>query len=111
MGASMPDQDSPSLAKYLAKLERRALLSPEAREAFLAMPKQARDYAPYRDIVREGDRPTRASFIESGLISRYKTLRSGARQIMSFHIPGDFFLLTYNPHWLWSLTTVSERIR
>jgi CRP-like cAMP-binding protein len=85
----MSSQDSPSLSRYLDKMERRAPLSPAAREAFLALPKQVREYEAYRDIVREGDRPVRASFVESGLVSRYKTLRNGARQIMSFHIPGD----------------------
>jgi CRP-like cAMP-binding protein len=84
----MSDQTT-SLGKYLAKLERRLPLSPEAREAFLAIPTQARDYAPYQDVVREGDRTGRACLVETGMVSRYKTLRSGARQIMSFHIPGD----------------------
>jgi CRP-like cAMP-binding protein len=27
--------------------------------------------------------------VQSGLVSRYRTLRNGARQILSFHIPGD----------------------
>lgn len=79
----------PTLSKYLAKIERRTPLSPPAREAFLALPGELHDFAAYRDIIREGERPHRASFVESGLVSRYKTLRDGARQIMSFHIPGD----------------------
>ena len=85
----MTKRDQSTLAKYLAKIERRTALSPEAHDAFLAMPKVDHDYPRYRDIVKEGDRPERATFVESGLVSRYKTLRSGARQIMSFHIPGD----------------------
>lgn len=79
----------PTLTKYLAKIERRTPLSAPAREAFLSMPGQLHDFGSYRDIIREGERPVRASFVESGLVSRYKTLRDGARQIMSFHIPGD----------------------
>jgi CRP-like cAMP-binding protein len=79
----------PTLRRYLAKIERRAQLSSCAREAFLSIPGEVRDYIAYRDIIREGDRPRRASFVEFGLVSRYKTLRDGARQIMSFHIAGD----------------------
>lgn len=79
----------PSAAPYLAKLERRGALSDEGREALLALPAHSRTYETYRDIVKEHDRPTHCCFVESGLVSRYKTLRSGARQILSFHIPGD----------------------
>jgi CRP-like cAMP-binding protein len=39
--------------------------------------------------VREGERTDRRCLILSGLVSRYKTLRSGGTQIVSFHIPGD----------------------
>ena len=78
-----------SAARYLAKLERRGPLSDEARDALLALPAHSRTYETYRDIVKEGDRPTHCCFVETGLVSRYRTLRSGARQILSFHIPGD----------------------
>lgn len=78
-----------TLAKYLAKIERRLPLSIPAREAFLSMPGEVRSFPAYRDIIREGERPDRASFVESGLVSRYKTLRNGARQILSFQIAGD----------------------
>ena len=79
----------PTLAKYLEKIERRSPLSSSARDAFLSMPGEMQEFAPYRDIIREGDRPQRTAFVDTGLVSRYKTLRDGARQIMSFHIPGD----------------------
>ena len=74
---------------YLLRLEKRAPLSPPARAAFLALPTRERTFATYRDIVREGDRTTHSCFIQSGLVSRYKTLRNGARAIVSFHIRGD----------------------
>jgi len=74
---------------YLNKIEKRAPLSPAARAAFLALPTRERAFGTYRDIVREGDRTTHSCFIKSGLVSRYKTLRSGARAIVSFHIRGD----------------------
>ena len=78
---------SPSL--YLDKIERRAPLSAVARAAFLALPTREREFGTYRDIVREGERTTHCCFVKSGLVSRYKTLRSGARAIVSFHIAGD----------------------
>src|SRR5438034_114816 len=89
MGATMTDRSAPTLTKYLAKMERRSPLSMDARAAFLALPTQTRDFSAYKDIVREGDRPVRVCFVDRGLVSRYKTLRNGSRQIMSFHIPGD----------------------
>ncbi|WP_353204074.1 Crp/Fnr family transcriptional regulator [Sphingomonas sp.] len=78
-----------TLSKYLAKIERRVPLSLPAREAFLSMPAEIQDFVAYRDIVKEGDRPHRAFFVDKGLVSRYQTLRGGERQIMSFHIAGD----------------------
>lgn len=78
-----------AFAKYLAKLERRQALPEGARAALLAAPAQLRYFGTYQDIVREGERPGESCFVESGLVSRYRTLPSGSRQIVSFHIPGD----------------------
>ncbi|HEY5711206.1 MAG TPA: Crp/Fnr family transcriptional regulator [Allosphingosinicella sp.] len=77
------------MAKYLAKIEKRGPLPAAARKALLAVPTISRSLRPYQDLVREGDRPERCCFVETGLVSRYKALRNGARQILSFHIPGD----------------------
>ncbi len=85
----MKTPNTTPLALYLAKLERRAPLSDESREAMLALPYRLRTLEAYRDIIREGDRPTHCCLVVSGLVSRYKTLRNGSRQILSFHFPGD----------------------
>ncbi|MET0375299.1 MAG: Crp/Fnr family transcriptional regulator [Rhizorhabdus sp.] len=77
------------LASYVAKIERRAPLPEAARAALLALPTRIRQYATYHDIVREGDRTGECCFVAKGLVSRHRTLRSGSRQIVSFHIPGD----------------------
>jgi CRP-like cAMP-binding protein len=74
---------------YVAKLERRGALSAASREALTALPARRQSYSTYADIVSEGDRPVHCCFVESGLVSRYKTLRNGTRQIVSFHILGD----------------------
>jgi CRP-like cAMP-binding protein len=83
------DPAQATISLYLQKLERRGALSASAREALLALPTRQRAYSTYQDIVREGDRPTHCCFVQSGLVSRYKTLRNGSRQIVSFHIAGD----------------------
>jgi CRP-like cAMP-binding protein len=77
------------LALYLAKLERRSPLSEESREALLGLPSRLRPLEAYRDIIREGDRPAHCCLVVNGLVSRYKTLRNGSRQILSFHFAGD----------------------
>jgi CRP-like cAMP-binding protein len=55
----------------------------------LAVPARRRDYGTHQDVVREGDEPGHCCFVESGMVSRHKTLRDGNRQIVSFHIAGD----------------------
>ena len=42
-----------------------------------------------KDIVREGDRPTRSFVILSGFTCTYKVSQDGKRQIMTFGIAGD----------------------
>lgn len=43
-----------------------------------------------QDILSEGERPDHVHVIFEGWAARYKTLPSGARQIVAFLIPGDF---------------------
>lgn len=42
-----------------------------------------------QDIVREGDRPSQCFALLDGFVSTYKTTRTGKRQVMAFHVPGD----------------------
>lgn len=81
--------DASILLPYLAKIERRRSLSDRARKAFLALPLQMHSYDLYRDIMKEGDRPTRCCLIIDGVVSRYKVLKNGSRQINSFHFAAD----------------------
>lgn len=85
----MSDSDPLSTCLYLAKLQRRGAISPEAVAAFDGLPATRREFDTFRDIVREGQQTTHSCFLESGVVSRYRTLRNGARQILSFHIRGD----------------------
>jgi CRP-like cAMP-binding protein len=85
----MSIQPNSDLPYHLAKLMRRTPLSDRAQQAFLGLQARKEKFAAYRDIVREGDAVDRCCFVETGLVSRYKSLRNGGRQIVSFHVPGD----------------------
>ena len=80
---------TPSIAFYIDKLERHARLPDAARAALAAVDVRVEHFAAYRDVIRQGERPTRCCIVETGLVSRCRTLRSGARQIVSFHLRGD----------------------
>ena len=51
---------------------------------------QFREVGADQDLVREGDRPTQCILLVEGFAARYRTLSDGRRQILSFHVPGDF---------------------
>ena len=74
---------------YLAKLERRRSFSQNARAALAGLPTQLRVFGRAEDIVREGDEPHSSCLVQSGILSRYKSLPDGGRQIVSFSIAGD----------------------
>jgi CRP-like cAMP-binding protein len=67
----------------------RCTLSEDDRAAILALPYKLRslDHGAY--TVREGDLPLRCAVLVSGFAFRQKSTRSGARQILALHIPGD----------------------
>src|SRR3954451_9680388 len=78
-----------TLIPLIRKLQCEAILSQEEKEAVLDLPITIRQMPANHDIVREGDRPSQCCLVLEGWLCRYKILKSGARQIFSFHIPGD----------------------
>ncbi|MGZ8285842.1 MAG: Crp/Fnr family transcriptional regulator [Allosphingosinicella sp.] len=74
----------------IAKLETRAPLTAEDREALYDLYADARELGARRSIIREGDRPDHIHLVIEGWGARYKLLPDGARQITAFLIPGDF---------------------
>lgn len=59
-------------------------------------------------IVREGEEPASCGLILEGCAFRQKVVRNGARQIISFHFPGEFIdlqscLLAVNDHGVQAL--------
>ena len=78
------------LDRTIRKFERRAKLSDSDREALLGLPYRMSTAEPGRYIVREGAATDHSVLVVSGMAFRHKISLAGARQILSFHIPGDF---------------------
>jgi CRP-like cAMP-binding protein len=85
----MLEAANPAIITYITKLEARAPLPDDARAAMLGLATITKSVGAYHDLVQEGERPTRSCLVETGMVSRFKTLRNGSRQILSFHIAGD----------------------
>lgn len=81
----------PNTHQFVRKVESIALspLSPDERAALLALPMHVVELDASRDIVREGDRPSRCFTVLDGFVAVYKTTRTGKRQILACHVPGD----------------------
>ena len=74
----------------IQKLESYGSLSEEEKEFLQRAPSAIRDYQAHKEIVREGDRPGESCVVVEGLAFRFKILPQGKRQILAFHVPGDF---------------------
>lgn len=86
----MQDSDSP-LNFMVQKLGTRAELDEDDRRAILALPYTPRVYHAATYVVREGEPPRKqCDFIQEGFAYRQKLTTSGARQIVSIHLRGDF---------------------
>lgn len=82
-------QHSSAIQQYVAKLERRVHLPVEDREALFRLRGYHREHAANETVVADAVPAQHCILIESGLVSRAKTLGDGARQIVAFHLPGD----------------------
>jgi CRP-like cAMP-binding protein len=80
----------PALNRLVRRLEvDTSPLSQEEKNAILRLPVTIREIGADQDILREGDRPNQCCLVLEGFQCRYKMLRDGERQIMSFHVAGD----------------------
>ena len=79
-----------ALDRMIRKFGRRAALSDEDRDALRALPYRTLMVEPSKYIVREGASSDHSSLIVSGFAYRHKIHTDGGRQIVSFHISGDF---------------------
>jgi len=81
--------DRQRFAGLIHKLGRLERLSPEDIDALVELPCQFETVRRLCQLVRERDMPERCCFLVKGFAARHKVVRSGTRQIVSFHIPGD----------------------
>ena len=51
---------------------------------------EIRELTAGEDFIRQGDKPNAAAIVLEGILARYHTLRSGDRQYLSLHYPGDW---------------------
>lgn len=75
---------------FILKLRRSNALTQEDIRTLEQAMSPSRRIAAGADIVAEGDRPGTCLVLMDGLVGRYKQLRNGRRQILSFQVPGDF---------------------
>ncbi len=85
MHASRHSHDNP----LIRKIESVFTLTDDERQALETLPMQVSVIKADQDIVRMGDRPSRACLILSGFACTYKVTVGGKRQIVSFNLPGD----------------------
>ncbi len=79
---------------FLRKLQEFGSLSDQERRAIQSVPLTVQHVRDNQDLVCQGDRPSHCPFLLDGFACRYKTLASGQRQIMAFHVPSDLCDLT-----------------
>ena len=106
----MSANDNDPFDTVIAKLERLAALSDGDRAAIRALPLRIAKAAPGHHLVREGDHPTDCCILLRGYACRSKLTKEGARQIVSFHLVGDFLDVQHLmlPRADHSVTTVTE---
>lgn len=85
----MPVLSSP-LAPLLRKLEGVTALTPEEQTALLGLPGIIRGLKPRQDLINLGHQPSHCWLVVEGWVHRYTLLSEGRRQILSFHMVGDF---------------------
>jgi len=78
------------IVNLLNKLARRDMLTERERAILEAAPADTRQFAARSTIVRQGEPLTQSMLLLEGFVCRYIDLADGKRQILEFHIPGDF---------------------
>jgi CRP-like cAMP-binding protein len=73
----------------IRKMERLCSLSDEEKQVLETAALPRLEYRADEDIIHDGDRPAACNLLLEGIVCRYKVLRDGKRQIMSFQFPGD----------------------
>ena len=77
------------------KLQRLGRVSEEDVQRVLALPTTVKAVSTGQYLVREGRPATECCVLLSGFACRHKLAATGARQIVSFHLPGDLLDLQH----------------
>lgn len=85
--------DHPLYERLIGRLEQHATLSDADRKAVLGLNLTQKAYQSHEFIVREGVACTGISVILEGFAIRQRVTSSGSRQILSFHVSGNFLNL------------------
>ncbi len=89
---SVPDPSETMIRKF----ESRARLDDADRKAIRSLPFVRHTYHPNAYILREGEPPRpHCVLVQTGFAFRQKLTAEGARQIVSFHLRGDFLDLQH----------------
>src|SRR5690606_4311550 len=75
--------------QVFASLSSIAKLTERHKELLLRLPVRRVSVGEGAEIQQEGERPTDACLLLSGLVCRYKLCGDGKRQLLSLHLPGD----------------------
>ncbi len=75
---------------FINKLSAFATLSDAERSVLDRFDQPRRSFAAGSDLMHEGQVNSTAFILVDGWVISYKVLRGGGRQIVDFHIPGDF---------------------
>lgn len=84
------------LNRLCLKLSDRTELAGDDRQAILALPFTIRTKSAGQHLVRAGEVPTSCTLLLSGFAQRYRLLPDDARQIVGFHVEGDFVDLHFS---------------
>lgn len=79
-----------ALAPLIHKLETTLTLTNDEAAALIGLPVRLREFAKGEVLIREGERPTQSFTVIEGTTVMYKTSNEGRRQILIFHLSGDF---------------------
>jgi CRP-like cAMP-binding protein len=74
----------------LRKLKFHSPIDAEDIAAVRRLRSEIRELTVGEDFICQGDKPTAAAIVIEGVLARFHTLRSGARQYLALHYPGDW---------------------
>jgi CRP-like cAMP-binding protein len=79
-----------SLGLLFRRWERKVELSQQSKQAVADLPWTVRSFPREDYLVREGEPAQHCMLLTAGYAYRQKLVADGSRQIISFHIPGEF---------------------